>query len=439
MIFRNLAHEIQNYIQDKGAHKPVCILEGVRQTGKTTVIKQALANFDSLYIDLEKSKSFRAKLDRCEEFFEFENLLKDEFGFVPNKGKILVIDEAQESRRLGSFVRYLKEDWEKQSSILSGSLMSRLFRDGIREPVGRTKKLVLRPYSFKEFLKAHDKEHLVKEIEAWHPKNTFSQNRHEHLIELFQTYLQVGGLPEVNELHANGKDWQDHLLQLKVQYEDDFIRVFGDSKLSLYQRILKRVAETIGYPSKKATIVATNQQAYRELDDLLSQVQRWHLVLKVGQESYMPTKSGKLIPKRYLFDVGMAQLLGRQARPQVDLLSDASSEVRTPLGGLIENAVLCELKVLNAEVNGWRYKTNGSEVDFVAQKNQSIYPVEVKSSRRFRKNFLKPLLNYMDLYGLKEGFLVDLMPGSNQKINDKVIYQIPVYCVSEVFRLAATD
>ena len=26
-----------------------------------------------------------------------------------------------------------------------------------------------------------------------------------------------------------------------------------------------------------------------------------------------------------------------------------------------------------------------------------------------------------------------------EKINDKVIYQIPVYCVSEVFRLAATD
>ena len=71
---------------------------------------------------------------------------------------------AQESRMLGSFVRFMKEAWAHATVILSGSTLRRLFRAHTRYPVGRVRHLVLGPFSFSEFLRALDKTHLAAEV-----------------------------------------------------------------------------------------------------------------------------------------------------------------------------------------------------------------------------------------------------------------------------------
>jgi hypothetical protein len=75
-------------------------------------------------------------VDACQEFREFEQLLRDRLGFDGTAQHVLFFDEAQESRRLGQFVRFMKEDWPHATVILSGSTLSRLFRDDTRYPVG---------------------------------------------------------------------------------------------------------------------------------------------------------------------------------------------------------------------------------------------------------------------------------------------------------------
>ncbi|MDO8493816.1 MAG: AAA family ATPase [Deltaproteobacteria bacterium] len=434
---REIVKYFQSFISSTEEGKPVLLVEGARQTGKTTAVQMAIQALPHLYIDLEKEKVFRSQIDACREFKDWEALLADTYQFKPGQGKILVIDEAQESSHLGSFVRYMKEDWKNQTTILLGSLMSRLFRDGVREPVGRVERFTVYPFSFKEFLIAHEKQSLVEAIETWEPNNPFSVNRHAMLIDYLQQYLETGGLPEVVQKHHEGKDWRHTLLQLKIQYEEDFTRVFGVEKLSLFQRILKRTAECVGSPSKKTTIVASSEQGYQTLADMLSQLERWSLIHRVPQESYEPTRSGRIIPKRYLFDTGICQLLGGGSRPSVELLSHSSdSMVRDPLGGLLENFVLCELYTLRPEsVHGWRHKTNGSEIDFIFKKEGKTIPVEVKSALRFRRDFLAPLKNYLHLYNLEKGFLVDLTPGGMYQEGSQIIFQIPLYCVSEIHRL----
>jgi hypothetical protein len=56
---------------------------------------------------LEKEKVFRSQIDRCHEMKGWEALLEGTYQFKPGEGKILVIDEAQESARLGSFVKVI--------------------------------------------------------------------------------------------------------------------------------------------------------------------------------------------------------------------------------------------------------------------------------------------------------------------------------------------
>ena len=81
---------------------------------------------------------------------------------------ILFIDEAQKSRRLGSFVRYMKEEWDSASVILSGSLIAELHTKTERRPVGQESFMDLWPLSFKEFLQAIGKEALANDMEAFH-------------------------------------------------------------------------------------------------------------------------------------------------------------------------------------------------------------------------------------------------------------------------------
>lgn len=436
MLRREISNKIQRFIDSEEPSKPVLLIEGARQTGKTTALKMACENKNHLFIDLEKEKVLRSRIDECREFKEWEELLLDAYGFTPGRGQILVIDEAQESSQLGGFVRYMKEEWAGQTTILLGSLMSRLFRGGVREPVGRVRRIVVHPYSFREFLKTHEKTSQVEAIENWEPHTPLSPNRHDMLVQMLQKYLEVGGLPEVVEQHHQGGDWKSLLMQLKIQYEEDYVRVFGDAKLSIFQRILKRISETTGYPSKKTTFIESSQRGYQTLDDVLSQLERWHLIHRISQESYEPTRSGRLLPKRYLFDVGLCQLLGQQTRPAIDLGANTAAEVKTPLGGFLENFVLCEL--LHGDwngMNGWRYKTNGSEIDFILRHGREAYPLEIKSSIKFRRDYLSPILNYLNLYNVDQGFLADLMPGGVHKEKGKMIYQIPLYCVSELGRI----
>ena len=59
--------------------------------------------------------------DECRDFAAFQDVLLDRHGFRPNADQVLFIDEAQESRTLGGFVRFMKEEWPRATVILSRS------------------------------------------------------------------------------------------------------------------------------------------------------------------------------------------------------------------------------------------------------------------------------------------------------------------------------
>ena len=136
---RRSERALERFIADPLPHKPVLLVEGARQVGKTTLVEHVLAGSakPTVRINLERDSLDRMAFDECRDFAAFQDLLLDRHGLRPNADQILFIDEAQESRTLGGFVRFMKEEWPRATVILSGSTLRRLFRPHTRYPVGR--------------------------------------------------------------------------------------------------------------------------------------------------------------------------------------------------------------------------------------------------------------------------------------------------------------
>lgn len=435
-IPRSLDLIVQEFIADRTPHKNVLLVEGARQVGKSSLVRQALAkcNRKHFVFNLEKETLLRSLLDDCEEFSEFNQVLRDRIGFDGDSGDILFIDEAQESRKLGQFVRFMKEEWRNTAVILTGSTLSRLFRDDIRYPVGRVQKITLWPFSFSEFLRALGKEDVSSRIR--NGKTDISYKHHQYLLELYDLFLMTGGLPEVVMAHAKGKAFDPLLDQLIADYEDDFVRIFGEKDIAIVKSCFKSVANFVGSPSKNTSVIpspSTPQNA--RINDIFSRLESWHLLIKAEQKGPSAEANHGYLPKRYMFDTGILRRLHESAWPSISVIRTLSSAARIPLGGALENQCAIDICRFSENVSGWKRSSSGCEIDFIVKKRDQPVPVECKASLKFDRKHIRGLLDYMSTYHVGTGILVSLAPYQQIDVPETgKLINIPAYMLEALDR-----
>ena len=101
------------------------------------------------------------------------------------------------------------------------------------------------------------------------------------------------------------------------------------------------MSNLLGQPYKKSALIQTN---YKLADNLLSIFENWKLIHKIEQRSPHPTASNFLHARRYLFDVGVARLKREAGFPTIDIMGTLRAAQREPLGGLMEQFVVNEIK-----------------------------------------------------------------------------------------------
>ena len=219
---------LEAFVRDDRPNKSILLVEGARQVGKTALVQNALqkSSMPTYAVNLERDSLLQSEIDESKDFYEFQDLLQDRLGFEGGSRSIIFFDEAQESRKLGRCVRFMKEEWEKTTTILSGSTLRRLFRPDTRYPVGRVRRLVLWPFAFSEYLKAGGKEYLAEEILSVSPR--ISEKRHQTLLSLYDQYLKTGGLPAVVQAYFAAEDYHRRRAEIIADYEQDFVRIFGE-------------------------------------------------------------------------------------------------------------------------------------------------------------------------------------------------------------------
>lgn len=427
--------ELKHFIQLDQQHKDVLIISGPRQAGKSTLVGHVLETTEptASQIDLEKKPSFAAKIDLTSDFDEFSKLVKEELGFVPDQKQILFIDESQVSRKLGSYVRFMKEDWKNSTVILSGSLIGELHNEDIRRPVGREKFVQIWPFTFKEFLNAIGHDSLVDTIQKFKLGGEISDLSHTRLTEDYDTYLTVGGLPAVISAFKNGDKWRDTILDIFKTYEDDFTRYFGIENSNLFSRSLSAIAANVGYPSKNSQIIQANAPGYKKIPDILARLELWCLVIKVEQLGKAPEQTN-FPPKRYLCDLGILNHLRFKGRPDFSLSQVNDAFLKTAFGGIVENAVVISLKNQFREVVGLKLSKN-SEIDFGVKQDNIFVPIECKAAKKFKSQHVASVLNYCKMFRLKDGVVINLGLPQTFKKDGISIHSLPAYLADEIGRL----
>ena len=455
---RNIDPILKDFVGDSSENSRVLLVEGARQVGKTYLVESVLKELPPervVSINLEREKDLKLEIDGTKNFGEFTGWLSLKKGFKNNAGYTVFIDEAQESRILGSYVLSMKEEWKKTRVILTGSSMNRLFDGSTRVPVGRIEYLTVWPFTFLEFLKFGKCEREMELIQNFNLDNEIYDAVHKQMLGKYDEYLSVGGMPEAVRTFYEGKEYAQTLRFIIASQQDDFQRKESHLKNNLFLDAIKAVSNGVGYPFKKTHISKNDYDA----SAVLALLKQWYIVLEVAQKGSATTQDN-FHPKEYLYDLGILKILRETVIPKISAVKTLNEKLRSPLGGLIENAVL--LNMLEGkggfyEINGWKNRSN-KEIDFIYPSEQSeregeaptalplegatrapikdsenISPIEVKASLNVTNRHAKNLIQYLLEHDLKTGLLISLDKPKRMNLRGLNIINIPAYLFSQNF------
>lgn len=398
MIFsRHIAHNLLEW--KRSSNRKPLLIRGARQVGKTTVVKEFAKSYrNSILLNLEKTKDknvFETNEDVktvVEYLFLLNNIsLKD----IDNT--LLFIDEIQEVPTAIQLLRYFYEEFPKMHIIAAGSLLEFALKEVKSFPVGRVNYLYLYPLNFSEFLLAINNDMALEQLNNV-PVKDFA---HNVLLELFNKFAIIGGMPEVVSEFVE----KDSIIDLPKIYEhiwqtykEDVEKYSSNTTDRNVIRHIMSVVHTYIDQRIKFQNFGNSNYKSREVGEAMRNLDR-ALILKLiypTTDIEPPLRPDyRKSPKVQLLDTGIVNYsLGIQA----DMLSvkDFSNTFK---GAIIPHIITQELISLNSEftkdTHFWvREKTqSSSEVDLVYTYDGKIIPIEIKSGAT---GSLKSLHQFID-------------------------------------------
>lgn len=437
MFKRDIIVNLEAWAAD--SHRKPLILRGARQVGKTTVVNEFGKQFDN-YLPLNLEKQEAAKLfDLSVPLKDLMPLLFAHCGVIRKKGRtLLFIDEIQNSAKAISLLRYFYEELPDIYVIAAGSLLENIVDIHTSFPVGRVQYLALRPCSFREFLQAIQEETLLPVLAQPEITSAF----HERLMNLFNIYTLIGGMPEVIQLYAERRD----ILSLNNIYETllqgyrDDVEKYTTGKLlpDVVRFLLKEGWHKAGQNITLGGFAGSSYKA-REVGEafrLLEKAMLLELVYPTTATEVPATSEIKRTPKLIWLDTGLVNYAA-QVQKQILGANDILDAWR---GMIAEQIVAQELLTLTNKVsqkrNFWVRGQNDSsaEVDYIWVQESSIFPIEVKSGHNAH---LRSLHSFMERSSQTVAFRVWSQPYSVNEVKTVQgkqfrLINLPFYLVGEL-------
>ena len=354
---RQITEELIQW-KDAKNRKPL-IVHGARQVGKTYIIKQfGKEYFDNLiYVNFETNQEFSSQIADSIDPKYVIHKLELFFGekIIPEK-TLLFFDEIQANERALTSLKYFCEEAPEYHVIAAGSLLGiAINREQYSFPVGKVQMLNLYPLSFPEFLTAIGREELISEIQEHFISNErMDKDIHELCLQLYRTYLVVGGMPEVVQLYLEEQKTIsaiDVQAEILTSYERDMTK-YADSSLS--NRILS------AFDSIPTQLAKDNQKfQYKVIakggtSSIFGEALLWlknsgiiNQVYKVNAELPLEMHKDLASFKVYMSDVGLFVNKARYPLYQIDLAEPPTMIV---MGPLTENYVANELRIKGYEL-----------------------------------------------------------------------------------------
>lgn len=311
--------------------KPILVLYGARQVGKTTLIKSILTQFKApLYLQGDDPK----------DALLIEEKSAKELTQLVTGHDLIVIDEAQRIKNIGTSLKLIADNVKNAQVVATGSSSFEL-ANKLSEPLtGRNRKFYLYPLSINEVLEKEGVITVRKQLED---------------------YMNFGLYPQI----VNAKSREEKKLLIKELAGDYLFKdlfLFGDIRNAFaFEKLVKllalRVGSEISY-NELAKEVGVSRETIFNYVRLLEQA---FIIFRLTPLYTNKTKEINKSHKIYFFDTGIRNALIGNTDPV---------ELRFDKGALFENFFIAEKFKEHAysgddsELHFWRNR-QGSEVDFV--------------------------------------------------------------------------
>lgn len=379
------------------------LINGARQVGKTysalTFGKSYYRN--TVYFNMEDSKEITAIFERDLNPERIVRELSAKIGQSIFKEETLIIfDEIQSCERALTALKYFCEEAPEYHIIAAGSLLGvALNREKFSFPVGKIDMITLYPLDFEEFLWATDN-HKIRDLICESFETFTPLSIHDTAMDLYKTYLVVGGMPRSVTEYIETKDF-DFVMVAQKTLNDSYIADMA--KYATPHETTKIMAAWTSVPAQLAKenhkfqykIIKSGARAYDyeiPLDwlkaaGIINKCIRIHEG-KMPLSAYADNGSFKL----YMADTG---LLCSKFDVRANIVLDSPVSFHGFKGALTENYVMQAL-VANGFAPYYWTSPGKAELDFVFQDRQgNVIPLEVKSAENVKAKSLKL---FMSLY-----------------------------------------
>ena len=422
MVIRLKRKAIQALISWKASEdrKPM-VLKGARQVGKTWLMKEFGKNYyDSfVYFNFDEEDELKSVFEANKNPFRIVELLSMVAGekILPEK-TLIIFDEVQECPEALNSLKYFREKANEYHVVAAGSLLGTLLAEPKSYPVGMVNLLDLYPLSFDEFLDATDPV-LFTYYENIEKGQQIEEVFHNRLLDAYNNYLIIGGMPECVSSWVKYKDparvsrIQRELIEV---YENDFSKHNGKVNSGRILMVFRSIVSQLAKPNEKFMYGAVREggraRDFEEAIEWLVSAGMLNRVYNVSRMEHPLTAFDKLDQfKLFVFDTGLLKHMAGIDSSAILLKTDYQFK-----GQLTENYVLQQLRG-QFDVEPRYYSDKNSEIDFVLQYGTEIIPVEAKggedkSAPSFKKyikdNHPRHALRYSKRGYRKDGEITNL-------------------------------
>jgi len=376
----------------KSATRKPLVLKGVRQVGKTWLLKNFGAQHyeNTAYFNFDEQSELKQYFEMSKDVHRILQQLAMVNGAPILPGKtFIILDEIQECPAALNTLKYFCENAPEHHIACAGSLLGVRVSKPTTFPVGKVQFLTIYPMTFTEFLLAMGEDKLVGVIDNIDSLEPIPDIFFNQLHEKLKMYFITGGMPESVKAWAEKQDValvQEVLRDILDAYELDFSKHAEKRDIAKLGYIWSSIPSQLSRENKKFIYKAVKQGVRaREYEDALTWLCNAGLTYKIYRNSKpaLPVSAYDDLTafKLYMVDVGLLRRLAFLDPVSFQEGNRLFSEFK---GALSENYILQSLAA-QYEVTP-RYWSSGStaELDFTIQRANDIIPIEVKSDENVR-------------------------------------------------------
>lgn len=400
MLKRKAMQEVRHWFEQE-KNKALCIL-GARQTGKTTLVREFAREMKLNLIELNflsdpsTSLIFQGQPDPAQILMQLS--YRNPAGELDSDRTLVLFDEIQECPEARTAVKFLVES-ARCRFVETGSLLGARLKDIRSVPVGYEQLMNLYPLDFEEFMWASRiSPQIIETLKDCAARAVpVPDYLHEKMLELFRTYMAVGGMPAVVQRFADTRDLnevQTLMDSLWVLYQQDIAKYADIRDRPWILTIFTSIPSELMKPNSRFMLNSVREKGrYATLEPSFAWLTEAGIALpclNVTEPVFpLQLREKRSIFKFFLLDTGL--LCSRYKGVSLEIIQNSH---RTNWGGFLEN-MAAQILCANGYTLFYYNSRKHGEIDFVLEEGSRISLIEMKSGRGFRNH--AALKNVMDV------------------------------------------